>query len=135
VAIGIHAIFEGLAIGIETEPVKALSIALAVVCHKWAEGLTLGLAFKKAGVDIKTSTIMILIQAIMNPVGVAIGWILSDEGNLVTGIFMSISAGTFVYIATLEVLVEEFNVKRYKIMKYIFFLIAIGFISSLWFLE
>lgn len=134
-AIGIHAVFEGLAIGIEQEPIKVLSIALAVVCHKWAEGLTLGLAFKKAGVDLTMSTIMIAIQAIMNPIGVAIGWMLSDQGNLVTGIFMSISAGTFVYIATLEVLVEEFNVKRYKILKFIFFLIAIAFISSLWFLE
>lgn len=61
VAIGIHAVFEGLAIGIEQEPVKVLSIALAVVCHKWAEGLTLGLAFKKAGVDLTMSTIMIAI--------------------------------------------------------------------------
>lgn len=127
--------FEGLAIGIETEPIKVLSIALAVCCHKWAEGLTLGLAFKKAGVDLKTSTIMIAIQAVMNPIGVAIGWILSDQGNLITGIFMSISAGTFIYIATLEVLVEEFNVKRYKVPKYFFFLLAIGFISSLWFIE
>lgn len=61
VAIGIHAVFEGLAIGIETETIKVLSIGIAVVCHKWAEGLTLGLAFKKAGVDLKTSTIMITI--------------------------------------------------------------------------
>lgn len=71
----------------------------------------------------------------MNPIGVAIGWALSDQGNLVTGIFMSISAGTFVYIATLEVLVEEFNVKRYKIVKFLFFLLAIGFVSSLFFIE
>ncbi|KAL4501594.1 hypothetical protein ABPG72_018645 [Tetrahymena utriculariae] len=135
VAIGIHAVFEGLAIGIEQQTVKCLSITIAVVCHKWAEGLTLGLAFKKANVDLKMSTIMIAIQAVMNPIGIGIGWALSDQGNLVTGIFMSISAGTFVYIATLEVLVEEFNVKRYKIVKYIFFLIAIGFVSSLWFIE
>lgn len=112
-----------------------LSIALAVVCHKWAEGLTLGLAFKKAGVDLTMSSIMIAIQAVMNPVGVGIGWILSDQGDLVTGIFMSISAGTFIYIATLEVLVEEFNVRRYKIIKFLFFLVAIGFITSLWFIE
>jgi len=35
-----------MAIGIETELVKCISISAAVVCHKWAEGLTLGLAFK-----------------------------------------------------------------------------------------
>lgn len=61
IAIGIHAVFEGLAIGLETESVKALSIAAAVVCHKWAEGLTLGLAFKKADTDLTTSSYMIAI--------------------------------------------------------------------------
>ena len=41
VAIGIHAVFEGLSIGLEDEISKCLGIALAVLCHKWAEGLTL----------------------------------------------------------------------------------------------
>ena len=68
-----------------------MAISGAVVCHKWAEGLTLGIAFRKAGVDLKMSTTMICIQL------------------LVTGIVSSISVGTFVYIATMEVIVEEFN--------------------------
>ncbi len=41
IAIGIHAVFEGLAIGIEKETTVVLGIALAVCFHKWAEGLTL----------------------------------------------------------------------------------------------
>ena len=41
IAIGIHATFEGLAIGIETDISKVLGISLAIVFHKWAEGLTL----------------------------------------------------------------------------------------------
>lgn len=41
----------------------------------------------------------------MNPIGIGIGWLLSDQGYLITGIFESISAGTFVYIATIEVIV------------------------------
>ena len=34
-------VFEGLAIGIETDKSLVAGIALAVACHKWAEGLTL----------------------------------------------------------------------------------------------
>lgn len=41
IAIGIHAVFEGLAIGIEKDPSLIVGITIAVVCHKWAEGLTL----------------------------------------------------------------------------------------------
>lgn len=90
-------------------------MSAAVVCHKWAEGLTLGLAFADANIPIKISTIMIAIQAVMNPVGIAIGWALSDSGSLTSGIFTSISAGTFLYIATIEVITEEFSIARYKI--------------------
>lgn len=71
----------------------------------------------------------------MNPIGIGLGWILADQGLLVTGIFQAISAGTFIYIATIEVIVEEFNFRRYKWGKFFFFLAAIGFVSSFWFIE
>jgi len=58
---------------------------------------------------------MIAIQAVMNPIGIALGWMLSESGNLISGIFTSISAGTFLYIATIEVITEEFSIARYKI--------------------
>lgn len=35
------------------------------------------------------------------------GWILSSEGSLTTGVFEAISAGTFLYIATVEVIVVK----------------------------
>ena len=71
----------------------------------------------------------------MNPLGIAIGWILSSNGDFIVSIFYSISAGTFLYISTIEVIVEEFNISRFKIFKYLAFLLAIGFVSSIWFLE
>lgn len=71
----------------------------------------------------------------MNPLGISIGWILSSNRVIIVSIFYAISAGTFLYISTIEVIVEEFNVARYKLFKFLAFLIAIGFISSIWFLE
>ena len=71
----------------------------------------------------------------MNPFGVGLGWALSGSGELVLGIMMSISGGTFVYIATIEVLIEEFSDKRYRFMKYVVFLLSIGFVCSFYFLE
>ncbi|CAD8181701.1 unnamed protein product [Paramecium octaurelia] len=134
-AIGIHAFFEGLAIGIEQQVPQCLGISLAVICHKWAEGLTLGLSFKKANTNIQSATIMIFIQAIINPIGILMGWILSNQGYIITGIFQSISAGTFVYIATMEVIQEQFNNKSNSYFKMLMFLLAIGFISSIWKIE
>ncbi|CAD8111030.1 unnamed protein product [Paramecium primaurelia] len=135
IAVGIHAVFEGLSIGIQEEVSLCIGIALVVCCHKWAEGMTLGLAFRKAGVNKTTSTYMIIIQAIMNPIGIGIGWIMADKGPLYTGIFVSISVGTFIYISTMETLTEEFSISQYKWGKYLIFLVAISFVSSLWFIE
>jgi phosphoglycerol transferase MdoB-like AlkP superfamily enzyme len=43
--------------------------------------------------------------------------------------------GTFLYIAAAEVIVNEFNLKRYRFLKFILFLCAIGFVVSLFFIE
>lgn len=47
---------------------------------------------------------MILLQAIFNPVGIILGWLLETQGPLTIGIATAISAGTFIYIATVEVI-------------------------------
>lgn len=47
----------------------------------------------------------------MNPIGIGIGLILSSSGPLMTGIFYSISAGTFIYISSVEMIVViNFNI-------------------------
>ncbi|KAL4505219.1 hypothetical protein ABPG72_016286 [Tetrahymena utriculariae] len=135
IALGIHGTLEGLAIGVEQDFSKCLTIALAVLVHKWAEGLILGLALKQSKMNLTRATLMVIIQAAMNPMGIVIGWAFSDCGYLVNGILMSVSAGTFIYIATQEVIAQEFNKNRYQVVKFFFFLIGVGFISSLYFVE
>ncbi|KAL4449823.1 hypothetical protein ABPG74_008196 [Tetrahymena malaccensis] len=134
-ALGIHACLEGLAIGVEQNFSRCLTIALAVLAHKWAEGLVLGLALKKSNMKVKKAYLMIAVQAAMNPIGIAIGWILSDSGSLVSGILMSISAGTFIYISTQEVIAEEFSKIRYQVTKFLFYLLGVGFVSSLYYVQ
>ncbi|KAL4462640.1 hypothetical protein ABPG74_000470 [Tetrahymena malaccensis] len=135
IALGIHATLEGLSIGVEQDFSQCITISLAVLVHKWAEGLVLGLALKQSRMSLGRATVMLAIQAAMNPIGIGIGWALSDAGDLVSGILMSISAGTFIYIATQEVIAQEFSKNRYQLAKFTFFLVGVGFISSLYFVE
>lgn len=55
------------------------------------------------------TTVMILIQAVINVAGLVVGTIIIDQGNFVMAFFMSISAGTFLYISLEEVLPEQIN--------------------------
>lgn len=47
---------------------------------------------------------MILVQASINVLGLFTGIILRNQGVFIMAFFMSISAGTFLYISTAEVL-------------------------------
>jgi hypothetical protein len=82
----------------------------------------------------------------MNPVGVLIGWTLSDRGSLIRGIFESVSAGiikrvfyqllgTFLYVALGEILLKEFNDEKHIYRKFFYFFLAFLMASSLSFIE
>jgi zinc transporter 1/2/3 len=48
---------------------------------------------------------------------------------------MGVSAGTFIFIASSEIIVEEFAVSRNKYWKYLFYLMGIALMSSVYFIE
>ena len=135
-ALGFHGFFEGMALGIQSDIQNTLSLFFAIVAHKWAASLTLGISFVKAGIARKQLIIMVLIFAFIGPVGVAIGLILSETANdYLQGIFLAISVGTFIYIACSEVLVEEFESPNNKYLKFIMFMVGGSFIGGLSLLE
>lgn len=43
--------------------------------------------------------------------------------------------GTFLYIASSELVVEEFSISKNKWMKLLFFLFGVGLLVGLWFME
>ena len=109
-ALTIHAVFEGFAIGLQTDYKEVLNLLMATLCHKWAASLTLGISFTKGSIEPKHAIAMIFIFSISTPLGIGIGWILSETSEVLSGVFMAIAAGTFVYIAASEIIVEEFSV-------------------------
>jgi zinc transporter 1/2/3 len=48
---------------------------------------------------------------------------------------MGVSAGTFIFIASSEIIVEEFAVSRNKYWKFLFYLMGIALMSSVYFIE
>ena len=71
---------------------------------------------------------MILFLSFLTPLGQVFGMVLNSASDVVQGIFMSISAGTFVYIATAEVIVEEFSFAKNKYLKFFLYCLGILFI-------
>ena len=134
--LGFHGLFEGISLGIESEIKGTLFLLLAIALRKWAASLTLGISFVKSGVIEKQFIIMILIFAFITPVGIVFGMTLTFlTSNVVTGIFLSISAGTFIYIACSEVIVDEFSNPKNKYFKFLLFLLGAAFAFALTLIE
>ena len=108
---------------------SVLSLATAILVHKWAEGLTLGLLYKKEGFKQKTITFMIILQGLMNVLGLLTGSILMGQGIFVMAFFMSMSAGTFLYISLAEVLQEQ--LREFTKKKMVMILLANIFITGI----
>ena len=135
-ALGFHGIFEGLALGIEDRKNEILFLLLAISAHKWAASLSLGISFIKAKTSKKIYIIMTMIFAIIGPIGILLGIILSKTANdLVEGILMGISVGTFIYVACSDILVEEFENRKNRFLKFFLFIAGGVFCAGLSFVE
>ena len=78
---------------------------------------------------------MIVLFGMFTPVGVILGMIVSNSSEMAEIVCSCLAAGTFLYIACSEVIVEEFSIPDSRFMKLGFYLFGIAIISSLHFLE
>ena len=121
-ALSLHGIFEGMALGVLNKKSECIILFIAIIAHKWAESFALGISFYNAGVQTKIFLEMLTIFTFFTPVGILIGMYFSKSGLLVEGIMLSVSSGTFIYVSTSEVIVEEFNTKGKRQLKFLFYL-------------
>ncbi|UYV72566.1 SLC39A1 [Cordylochernes scorpioides] len=124
-ALSLHSIFEGMAIGFEESPGSVAHLLCAVLIHKCIIAFTLGLNL------IQTSfrwTIVLLcnfIFSVMSPLGVAIAMVVTtvhdkEERYLVTPVLQALASGTFLYVTFFEILPHEINSNRDRILKQFF---------------
>ena len=141
IGLGMHSIFEGLAVGINGNANEVEIFALAIILHKGAAGMSLGISMAKTFPEKETFIYSLLFMfSLFTPLGVGIGWLIVSRGGEDTNplpeiIFSSLAAGTFVYIACSEVIVEEFSLPDHKFLKLFFFVIGVAIITSLLFME
>jgi zinc transporter 1/2/3 len=110
IGLGLHAVFEGMALGAENRKSKVLIFALAIFLHKGAAGMSFGISLKQAFPDrMCYATSLMAFFSLFTPIGVILGKVfISHASPIFEIIFSSIAAGSFIYIACSEVIVEEF---------------------------
>lgn len=113
VALSAHSVVAGLALGAQRLMVPTLIIALAILAHKATAGLALGITLERRGTDRGRSRRYLLLFATMTPLGILAGLLGSGLLREGAGLYFdatvsALAAGTFLYIASIDMLQDEF---------------------------
>ena len=136
IGLGLHAVFEGMAMGAEKRRAKTCIFALAILLHKGAAGMSFGISLKSAFPDRECyATALLVFFSCFTPIGVIIGMVCIAEASPIFEIcFSSVAAGSFIYIACSEVIVAEFSLPGatwFKFTKLFVFILGVGIIAAL----
>ena len=72
----------------------------------------------------------------MTPLGIFLGSILSrafasSTGQILEGVFDSLAAGTFLYVAVLDIIEEEFSIPGNELLKFLSIVPGLGLMALL----
>ena len=132
-AIGVHALFEGIAFGLQDSIDKAGQLAAGILIHKTAAAVSLGGAFARTGFTLCQICIFLGIFALTTPVGILIGMAISESNAVIDVVFLGLSGGTFIYVACSEIITAEFDKGSYQWAKMLLVLLGGTIIAILWF--
>jgi len=123
--LSIHSIIVGIALGTEMVITQSIIIAIAVLAHKGSAAFALGVSMLKNKIETTKITKLIAMFSVMTPFGIVIGVLLSHvlEGSAAQfsiAVFDALAAGTFLYIAIMDIFNEEFKEKQYTYLKLLF---------------
>jgi len=122
-ALCLDGIFEGIALGLQTSLATVIFIASALIINKTVVAYSVGVSIKNSDTDIDLFIRLILFFSLICPFGIVIGY-LCCSNLLLSGILLSFSTGTFIYVACSVVIVEEFTITKFKYLKYFCYLIG-----------
>lgn len=129
-ALSIHSLFEGMAVGLQDDLAKLINLFVSVLVHEclvcFAVGISLAKQNAKMAVLIKLSLLFCSMIPIGMLIGMGIGEVHNFGGYLTSAILQAIAAGTFLYVIFMETLPVEFENEHDPLLKVLF--VFIGFV-------
>ncbi|KAI5738403.1 hypothetical protein M8J77_006561 [Diaphorina citri] len=111
-ALSFHAIFEGLAVGLESRVNNVWYLFGAIATHKLVIAFCVGIELVSSRTKLPLVLVYVATFAIVTPLGIGLGIVLSEEasgaeGNFVAVVLQGMAAGTLLYVIFFEVLQRE----------------------------
>lgn len=134
-----HSIFEGLALGLQEEGGKVLSLFLGVAIHETLVAVALGISMAKASLPMKDAAKMAVTVSLMIPLGISIGMGIestqSAASNVASLLLQGVAGGTFLFITFFEILAKELEDKHDRLLKVLFLALGYAVLAGLVFFK
>ena len=118
-ALSVHSVFDGLAIGISSNPKELISTTVAVLAHKAFAGYALGSSMVASEMSERDHYVLVAAFSCCTVIGIILGTIfekwMQDESEWKTigsGTVNAVVAGTFLYISIVEIGLKELLISR-----------------------
>ncbi|KAG7387231.1 hypothetical protein PHYBOEH_008333 [Phytophthora boehmeriae] len=109
IALSFHSVLEGLGIGAQKE--TAWGVFMAIIMHKGLAAFALGSGLVQSAMPVGHVMLYMIVFSFMSIIGIIVGWIIaadSSEDSAAAGICVALASGTFIYVAVMEVIPQEF---------------------------
>jgi zinc transporter 1/2/3 len=123
-ALCLDGFFEGLAIGSQSSLTKLIFTGICLLINKCIVAFNLGISFKIAVPDIRVFIRFVLLFSLFTPFGILLAFIFYTYNPLIKGTFLALASGSFIYVSTSVIIIEEFTVTKYKYTKFLLFLLG-----------
>lgn len=143
VVLGFHSFVAGTSLGATASQgvTASIGILVGILFHKGFSGLALGMSFRQCELPGATAAKAVLLFACMTPIGIVAGTvanelIIDDASNSMAAewvqlSFKGVAAGTFVYVAICEVLMEELDHGKGFFLPFSVFSLGVGAMTTL----
>ena len=121
----------GLALGVQKSQKQAFILFLAIITHIWAEAFALSASFLKANQSGNFVVKLMFGFSLITPVGIVSGILLysilaGGAAEIAEEALVAFAAGIFLYVATFEIIGEEFESQQKKWAKWS--LLGVGYV-------
>ena len=135
-ALSVHSIIAGIALGAQDTAASAVLIFVAILAHKSSAAFALGVSLLRCSLPKARARGLLAIFALSTPAGIltgaALGGLLrSRDGSYFDATFLSLAAGTFIYIAAVDILQDEFLQPGGRLAKWLVAALAVVLTAAL----
>ncbi|GLG96463.1 Uncharacterized protein GBIM_03441 [Gryllus bimaculatus] len=113
-ALSVHELFEGLAVGLQTTAAHVYYLMGAVAAHKLVLAFCVGLELVAARTRTRLAVLYVVVFAAVSPIGIGVGVALSGDGGasdvehgVANSLLQGLASGTLLYVVFFEVLQRE----------------------------